>query len=65
MGRYETQHERVNTCFFPLPGFNTNRSTITDTVTGEKGEGFNKDSYTKADREAWQDLQDKIHDSSK
>jgi hypothetical protein len=65
MGRYETHHERVNTCLIPFSIFGTNQSTITDTVTGEKGEGFNKDSYTKADREAWQDLQDKIHNGSK
>jgi hypothetical protein len=57
MGRYKTIHQHVDNGFW-LPGLSlpAKKTTIVDTRTGARAEGFDRSSFSESDRKAWENL---------
>ena len=53
MGRYKTTHTMEDVSALPLLPAMAKKVTITDTNTGAKAEGYDWDSYQKAEAKAW------------
>lgn len=59
MGRYTTEHTVVDVSIVPFFPRLAKKSVIKDQITGKKAEGYDWNSYEKAEAKAWEKLQQK------
>lgn len=56
MGRYEKKHSVVDVGIPVILPILVKKTVITDTESGQQGQGLDWDSYSESDRKAWKNL---------